>query len=278
MMDLRMAFVSDAEVDESVALLGRQAAAPAGVAVADAAALDRARKIKNAVVHPDTGEKIFMPLRLSFIIPCNLMLDTLMISAYNPATIVASQVLNQSYNACHYYANRNASNTQTLRQQIEAYVGATASSVGTAIGINHLATSKHIEASRGALLRRCMPFFAVAAADVLNLGIMRRNEYLEGIKVFDEDGRCVGQSPRAGAFAVSACVAGRVGAAAPVLLVPPAVVHALETRTSLLARMPWARMPILMGLIALNIQLAVPIFFGVCKQQATSPVSVLEDL
>jgi hypothetical protein len=104
-------------------------------------ALQAARKIVNAIIHPDTGarglklhacaarapltlvapvlrrlllfsarlgEKVFLPLRLSFIVPCNLMLDTLMMSARGSAQVVAAQTLNQTYNALHYRANRNA--------------------------------------------------------------------------------------------------------------------------------------------------------------------------
>jgi hypothetical protein len=63
--------------------------------------LHEARKVKEAIIHPDTGassaharprasglslkrrpagEPVFAPLRLSFIVPCNLVLDTLMMS------------------------------------------------------------------------------------------------------------------------------------------------------------------------------------------------------
>ena len=98
------------------------------------------------------------------------------------------------------------------------------------------------------------------------------------IEVFDAEGSSVGHSKIAGAYAVSACVAGRVGAAAPVLLIPPTVVHHVGVRTTLLSagRMPWLRTPLLMGLIAVNIQLAVPLFFGVLSQHATLDVGVLE--
>ncbi len=51
---------------------------------------------------------MFLPLRLSFIVPCNLVLDTLMMSARGSAQVVAAQTLNQTYNALHYRANRNA--------------------------------------------------------------------------------------------------------------------------------------------------------------------------
>lgn len=132
MMDIRTAFVTDAQVDEALQLL------KAPEASTSSEQLETARKIKDAVVHPDTGEKIFLPLRLSFIIPCNLVCDTLMLSARGLKQNVAAQWLNQTYNCLHYYANRNASNGESVRKIFEAYVGATASSVGAAVGLHSL--------------------------------------------------------------------------------------------------------------------------------------------
>jgi hypothetical protein len=88
---------------------------------------------------------------------------------------------------------------------------------------HHLCTI--IKNCRAPLARRLVPFGAVAAADVLNLGITRRDEFLEGIKVFDSHGDEVGQSRLAGARGVSACIAGRIAAAAPILVIPPLVMH-----------------------------------------------------
>lgn len=78
---------------------------------------------------------------------------------------------------------------------------------------------------RAGVARRLVPFCAVAAADVLNLGITRRDEVLQGIKVFDANGDELGRSRDAGRRAVGACIAGRVMAAAPVLVVPPLIMH-----------------------------------------------------
>ena len=99
-----------------------------------------------------------MPLRLSFIVPCNLVLDTLMMSGAPPAVhaliffpplshiqpplhpargtmqVVGAQWLNQTYNALHYRANRNASNEEEGWEVAQAYCGATASSVAAADG------------------------------------------------------------------------------------------------------------------------------------------------
>ena len=72
---------------------------------------------------------------------------------------------------------------------------------------------------------------------MLNVGLMRRREYTHGIVVRSEKGEELGTSCTAGVLAVSACIAGRVAAAAPILTVPPlvrarphAVRHLMRTR------------------------------------------------
>lgn len=126
------------------------------------------------------------------------------------------------------------------------------------------------------IARRIVPFCGVAAADVLNIGITRRDEFLEGIKVFDDNGDEIGQSRQAGARAVSACIAGRIFAAAPVLVVPPLVMHRLE-RTAFYSKHPALRIPTLMAMVAASIQISVPLSFGIFKQQASVSVDKIED-
>ncbi|KAH9548588.1 hypothetical protein CY35_11G095600 [Sphagnum magellanicum] len=272
MMDIRTAFVTDSQVDAALELLKSHEDTSISVSLEE---LEKARKIKDAVVHPDTGEKIFLPLRLSFIIPCNLVLDTLMISARGYAQNVGAQWLNQTYNCLHYYANRNASNEEAGRRILEAYVGATASSVGAVVGL-HALLDRVPSGNRWApLARRLVPFGAVAAADVLNLGITRRDEFLEGIKVFDSHGNEVGQSRLAGARAVSACIAGRIAAAAPILVIPPLVMHRLE-RAQFYIKRPYLRLPTLIAMLGASIQISVPLCFGIFKQQASVDVVKLE--
>jgi hypothetical protein len=74
------------------------------------------------------------------------------------------------------------------------------------------------------LARRVVPFGAVVIADVLNLGIIRRDEFLENIKVFDSHGDEVSQNPLASARAISACIAEWI-ATTPILVIPPLVMH-----------------------------------------------------
>lgn len=276
MMDIRTEFVTDAEVDETLQLLKSIEGKDLADTGISSEQVEAARKIKDAVVHPDTGEKIFLPLRVSFIIPCNLVVDTLMISARGIKQNVAAQWLNQTYNCLHYYANRNASNQESVRKIFEAYVGATASSVGAAVGLHSLLDKVPPGRPWAGIARRIVPFCGVAAADVLNIGITRRDEFLEGIKVFDDNGDEIGQSRQAGARAVSACIAGRIFAAAPVLVVPPLVMHRLE-RTAFYSKHPALRIPTLMAMVAASIQISVPLSFGIFKQQASVSVDKIED-
>ena len=107
MLDMRMLLVTDAQLERSRGIVAGDV--PAG----SEAERVYARKVVDAVLHPDTGEKIALPLRLSAIVPMNLCLDTGMILARGTWQIVAAQWTNQSYNAAHYFANRNATNTES---------------------------------------------------------------------------------------------------------------------------------------------------------------------
>lgn len=78
---------------------------------------------------------------------------------------------------------------------------------------------------RTPLIRRFVPFSAVAAADVLNMGITRKIELIDGINIYDEHGDLVGKSNVAGTWAVGSCIGGRIAAAAPILILPPTIMH-----------------------------------------------------
>ena len=111
------------------------------------------------------------------------------------------------------------------------------------------------------LLRRCIPFWAVAAADVINLCIMRGDEMLHGVAVYTEDGIFLGKSREAGRRAVAQSIIGRVTAAFPILVLPPILVHKFE-KTMLYRRNPWTSHCLLAGLIAAGIQMFVPLCFA----------------
>lgn len=270
--------------------------------------LGRARKIVDAAVHPQTGRLIFLPLRLSFIVPANVCLDTLMISARGPFQHIVAQLTNQSYNSLHYYANRNESNPQTTRKRVLAFVGASVSACGAAVGIERLAPPRFF---------RFAPLLAVAAADVANIAITRQDEYRQGIyisraesheyimsDVSEENKKKVNtvnnmESPSgdtdaaeteererapqplrshiAGRQAVMSTIAARVLAATPILLLPPLIVDGMvRLSPSFRCYQRWLRIPFLMLSLGVVIQGTVPFTFAIFAQQSKVRASSLE--
>lgn len=66
--------------------------------------------ILQAIIHPDTGEKVMMPFRMSGFVPFGApLVFGLLLPDPNLRQMVFWQWLNQSHNACVNYANRNAS-------------------------------------------------------------------------------------------------------------------------------------------------------------------------
>jgi ABC-type nitrate/sulfonate/bicarbonate transport system permease component len=74
--------------------------------------------------------------------------------------IVFWQWLNQSFNALVNYTNRNAESDLSVEKLGLAYVSATASALGVALGLN-----KVLEKTAPPIIQRFVPLFAVGAAN-----------------------------------------------------------------------------------------------------------------
>ncbi|XP_067560824.1 sideroflexin-5 isoform X5 [Pseudorca crassidens] len=125
-----------------------------------------AQKIKQAILHPDTNEKIFMPFRMSGYIPFGTPIVVgLLLPNQTLASTVFWQWLNQSHNACVNYANRNATKPSPASKFIQGYLGAVISAVSIAVGLNVLVqkANKFTPATR-LLVQRFVPFPAVGPA------------------------------------------------------------------------------------------------------------------
>lgn len=99
------------------------------------------------------------------------------------------QWVNQSFNALVNYTNRNAKSPLTTQQLGLAYLSATASA-----GLVAVQFKGFLEKRAGSLMKRYVPFVAVAAANCVNIPLMRQNEILDGNDVYDENGNRIGQS------------------------------------------------------------------------------------
>lgn len=93
----------------------------------------------HSAYHSQTGELMFLPGRMSFQVPGNMITMGAMLTFYKTVpAVVFWQFANQTFNAGVNYTNRNASAKVTEAQLGAAYAAASIASVSTAIGFNKI--------------------------------------------------------------------------------------------------------------------------------------------
>ncbi|TKC36600.1 hypothetical protein EI555_002772 [Monodon monoceros] len=256
----------------------------------------------QAILHPDTNEKIFMPFRMSGYIPFGTPIVVgLLLPNQTLASTVFWQWLNQSHNACVNYANRNATKPSPASKFIQGYLGAVISAVSIAVGLNVLVqkANKFTPATR-LLVQRFVPFPAVgasnhiqgrmpsapltpapchplspASANICNVVLMRYGELEEGIDVLDGDGNLVGSSKIAARHALLETALTRVVLPMPILVLPPIVMSMLE-KTALLQARPRLLLPVQSLVCLAAFGLALPLAISLFPQMSEIETTQLE--
>ncbi|XP_063982427.1 sideroflexin-2 [Diachasmimorpha longicaudata] len=221
--DPRSCFVSEKELFEAKELYNdsRAGRAPNNTTREQ---LLRAKKLYESAFHPDTGELQNVFGRMSFQVPGGMAVTGAMLQFYRTTTaVVFWQWVNQSFNALVNYTNRNANSPITEKQLATAYISATAAAMLTAMGC------KSFWAKRAnPLLARYVPFAAVAAANCVNIPLMRQNEILQGVDLADENGNKLTQSKIAAVKGISQVTISRIIMCAPGMCILPPIMERLE--------------------------------------------------
>ncbi|KAM9777849.1 sideroflexin-5a isoform 1-T1 [Neosynchiropus ocellatus] len=270
-------FVTQKQLQESVELLDAFKRGTLPPDVTDMQ-LWKAQKLKQAIIHPDTGEQILMPFRMSGFIPFGTpVVVGLLLPNQTLLSTIFWQWLNQSHNACVNYCNRNASKPTSASKFLQGYLGAVTSAVSIAVGLNVLIqkAERFSPASR-LLIQRFIPFPAVASANVCNVVLMRHSELSEGIAVLDDDGNVVGTSKVAARHALLETALTRVVLPMPILLLPPVIMAYLEKRLQVLQRRPRLVLPVHSLVCLAAFGLALPLAISLFPQMSQISVDRLE--
>ncbi|CAG5866848.1 unnamed protein product [Menidia menidia] len=269
-------FVTEKQLQECVEMLDsfKRGTLPPGVTDAQ---LWQAQKIKQAIIHPDTGEKILMPFRMSGFIPFGTpVVIGLLLPNQTLMSTIFWQWLNQSHNACVNYCNRNASKPAPVSKFLQGYAGAVSSAVSIAVGLNVLIQrAGRFSPTTRLLVQRFIPFPAVASANVCNVVLMRHSELSEGISVLDDKGKVVGTSKVAARHALLETALTRVVLPMPILVLPPLIMTVLE-KLPLLQKHRRLVLPVHSLVVLSAFSLALPLAISLFPQMSQISVNQLE--
>uniref|UniRef100_W5MSN4 Sidoreflexin n=1 Tax=Lepisosteus oculatus TaxID=7918 RepID=W5MSN4_LEPOC len=275
-VDPRTLLVSESRLQECVKLLDdfRCGTLPPGVSDAQ---LWEAQKIKQAIVHPDTEEKIFMPFRMSGYVPFGTPIVVgLLLPNQTLASTVFWQWLNQSHNACVNFANRNATKPTPVSRFLQGYAGAVTSAVSIAISPVFLKIKRSEDVLEVSLsTNHLVSCPSTASANICNVVLMRHTELAEGIDVRDSSGNIVGSSKIAAKCALLETALTRVVLPMPILVLPPLVMAFLEKLPLLRAHQRLV-LPVHSLVCLASFGLALPLAISLFPQISQVEVSKLE--
>ncbi|EWC47094.1 putative mitochondrial transport protein fsf1 [Drechslerella stenobrocha 248] len=243
-----------------------------------------AKKIVDSTIHPDTGEPVFLPFRMSCFVLSNLVVTAGMLQPGLGTTgTLLWQIANQSLNVAINSSNANKSSPMPTSDLAASFGLAVSASCGVALGLNAIVPRlKRISPSTRLILSRLIPFAAVASAGVVNVFLMRGGEIRKGIDVYvpgdkSETGEpeSLGKSRKAAMLAVGETAFSRVMNATPIMVIPPLVLVKLQK--GWLRNRPGWTIPVNLGLIFATSLSALPLALGAFPQRQSIEASSLED-
>lgn len=254
----------------------------------------QAKKIVDSTLHPDTGEPVLLPFRMSSFVLSNLVVTAGMLQpGLGTLGTIGWQVANQSLNVAINSANANKSSPLSYAQLAQSYFMAVTASCSVAVGLNKLVPRlKSISPATKTILTRLVPFAAVASAGALNVFLMRGEEIRRGIDVFpvlsdedklklaadgksESDVASLGKSKKAATLAVSETALSRVLNSSPIMVIPPLILVRLQ-KTEWLKRRPQLTIPINLGLILGTSFAVLPLALAAFPQRQSIQAESLE--
>jgi tricarboxylate carrier len=225
----------------------------------------------DAIIHGPTGDKMFIPGRMSMFVPMNLIPTSGMVMARSTPAILFWQWMNQTYNVVNNYTCR-AGPEVAMGPLAQSYALAVTASCTIAIGFSRLLKAYPRLQTFGILV----PYFAVISAGSCNVAFTRMDEIQNGIDVADRDGTIVGRSIAAGRQAVFQTVTTRSMFIPLISLVGPPLFMKGVYATGVLAAGGAAAMAVEVGAVAVALAFGLPIALSIQPLQMELDVTSLE--
>ncbi|GMI50646.1 hypothetical protein ScalyP_jg8927 [Parmales sp. scaly parma] len=258
----------ESEVNRCQALLAKSATHSNSVASMDDGTTDRdlwqAKRTINACVHPDTGETVPQPFRMSGYLPYNGPISTMMVASTTTPSLLFFAWLNQSQNALVNYFNRNANSPMSIETLTMSYAGAVGSALTVALGLSAMIKKRFPDKEKAARMMKFIAFPSSVLASSLNCYIVRSPEIKTGIPLrLDPENKlgyaCEGlKSNIAAARGVNETTASRALLQAPVYFLPPVLMSALPPIKNALAKNPRLSVPITTFLLLISFGAGLP--------------------
>lgn len=240
-------------------------------------ALWEARRIAESALHPDTGDVIPRPFRMSGYVPYNGPICVAMVASQSTMPLLFWAWVNQSQNALVNYYNRNASSPMTNETLAKSYAAAVGSALVVAFG---LATfiQKRFEPAKAKGLLRWVAFPSAVVASSLNCYIVRSPEIDSGVPLVDAHGNDVlpGQtSSIAAKRGVESTTASRAILQAPVYFLPPLLLGVGPFRR-LLTKSPQLTVPVTTAFLLTSFGIGLPATVAIFPQMSAISVDDVE--
>jgi tricarboxylate carrier len=233
------------------------------------------RKLKESAVHPDTGEIIPLPFRMSGYVPFNGPVSVGLILSQRTPWILFWQWMNQSQNALVNYFNRNATSTVTDTVLAASYTGAVTSAMTIGYGLSQL-VKRSFTPERATSFLKFIALPTSMVASSVNCLIMRWPETSTGITVYSDDtGEEIGKSTVAAKKAIKETVFSRMLLQLPVFVFPPMMTF-LPPIASIMRKNPRLTTPITSVFLFIGFGLGLPASIAAFPQEGYLEESEVE--
>lgn len=238
-------------------------------------ALWEAKRIYESAVHPDTGELIPRPFRMSGYVPFNGPICVAIVASQSTMPLLFWAWVNQSDNALVNYYNRNACAPMTNETLLKSYGAAVGSAVVVAFGLATMIQRRY-SPEKAKQLMKWVAFPSAIVASSLNCYIVRSPELTTGIPLLNDRGDVVADgetSLEAARRGVNSTTASRALLQAPVYLLPPMLLSGGFLKRYV-AKNPATCIPITTYLLLVSFGIGLPATVAIFPQ--ISQISVNE--